>query len=62
MKSVDIREVYSGGYASGANAHASCGSITSSFAGSGNEVMIFHGGGDASNHACADVPAVSLPI
>ena len=55
MKSVDIREVYSGGYASGANAHASCGSITSSFAGSGNEVMIFHGGGDASNHACADV-------
>ncbi|MBS7008918.1 hypothetical protein [Anaerostipes sp.] len=55
MRSVDIREVYSGGYASGSGAHAKCGSITSSFAGNGNEVMIFHGAGDAGGGACADV-------
>lgn len=55
LNSVDIREVYSGGSANGANAHAKCGSVTCSFTGSNNEVMIFHGAGDASNNGCADV-------
>ena len=63
MKSVDIREVYFGRLCQRSQRFMQAAAPSpSSFAGSGNEVMIFHGGGDASNHACADVPAVSLPI
>lgn len=55
MKSVDIREVYAGGYADGSHAHAKSGSVTSSFAGQNNEVMIFQGAGNANKGGCADV-------
>lgn len=54
LKSVDVREVYGGGYADGANAHAKTGSVTTTFGGQNNEVMIFQGAGNASNGGCAD--------
>lgn len=45
LDAVDIREVYCGGYASGANASAKAGSVEA--IGDGNEMMIFRAGGDA---------------
>lgn len=55
LKSVDIREVYAGGYADGSHAHAKSGSVTSSFTGQNNEVMIIQGAGNANKGGCADV-------
>lgn len=53
LKKVDIREVYSGGSASGAKTFANVGSVDTQV--DESEVMILVGGGSASDGGCADV-------
>lgn len=57
LEKVDIREVYSGGYASGSNATANVGSVETKV--DGTEVMILIGGGRASDGGQADVAGIA---
>ncbi len=53
LSDVDAREIYGGGYASGARAQANAGSIDVFV--EGGEVMILQGGGESSKGGAADV-------
>lgn len=53
LSKVDVREVYGGGYATGAQAHATAGSVDIGIV--SDEVMILQGGGNSSQGGVADV-------